>query len=102
MPWMLVTDTSFPAADRPLLCCGVSEGSCVAFKPVLLAPALQTLEHANKVKGGKLPSGYHQAVLGQALFPKRITLIFNGCYLALHFLRTRTPLPAPSQQSDAL
>lgn len=27
----LEVDTSFPAADRPFLCCGVSEDSCVAF-----------------------------------------------------------------------
>ena len=71
VPW---TDTSFPAADRPFLYCGVSEGSCVAFKPVLVAWVLQVLEHANRVKGRKRPSGHHRAVLGQALFPKSITV----------------------------
>lgn len=74
VPWILVTDTSFPAADRLFLYCSVSEGSCVAFKPVLVARALQTLEHANRVKGRKHPSGHHRAVFGQALFPKSIAV----------------------------
>lgn len=32
------------------------------------------LEHASRVKGRKCPSGRHRAVLGQALFPKSITV----------------------------
>lgn len=32
------------------------------------------LEHASRVKGRKCPSGHHRAVLGQALFPKSITV----------------------------
>lgn len=90
LPWILVTDSSFPAVDRPCLYCGVSEGSCVASKPVLVAWALQTPEHADKVKRGKHPSGYHLAVLGQALSPsKSITVLFNGQHLALHFSQNK-------------
>lgn len=60
------TDTSFPAAHHSFLYCGVSEGSCVAFKSVLAACVLQMVEHANRVKGRKW------AVIGQGLFPKTV------------------------------
>lgn len=72
--WISVTDTSFPAAHQPFFCCVVSEGSCVAFKPVVAAQALQMLEQTNRVKGRKCPSGDHQAVPGQALFPKSVSV----------------------------
>lgn len=120
LPW---TDI-FAAADCPFLYCGLSEGSCIAFNPVLVAQALQMLEHASRVKGRKCPSGHHRAVLGQVLFPKSITVtplqsqalefisfssvdkplplvLFNG-RLPLRFPRTRPPFSAPSQQSDVL
>lgn len=56
------TNTLCTAVNCPFLYCGVSEGSGVAFKPVLVAWVLQILEYDNTVREEK-----PQATTGQSL-----------------------------------